>query len=125
MTDITPYFFLLNWESKLPSGGLVPVTVAPTDTIYRLKEKVAEVIGDLGLHFQHFEVYRCMDPRFADAGIDELEELSRTVDFANGAALQRLPERNTVEHHHLTSSDTLLIRMPGRGSGEHLLSCYE
>ena len=49
---------------------------------------------------------------------------SCTVDFANGVAFQRLPER-TVEHQHLTSSDTLLIRMPGRGSGEHLLSCYE
>ena len=92
MTDITPYFFLLDQESKFPLGGLVPVTVAPSDTIYRLKEKVVEVMDDLGHNdLQHLQVYRCMDPRFGDAGTDELEELSCTVDFVNGAAFQCLP----------------------------------
>ena len=102
------------------------MTVAPTDTIHRLKEKVVEARADLGLDdLPHLQVYRCMDPRFADAGIDELDELSRMVDFANGAAFQRLLERRTADHQHLKSSDTLLIRMPVRGSGERLLSYYE
>ena len=51
------------------------MTVAPSDMIYRLKE-VVEVMDDLGYNdLQHLQVYRCMDPRFADAGTDELEEL--------------------------------------------------
>ena len=95
--------------SKIPIGGLCPVTVTPADTTYLLKEKVrgygtpgpCQSHAPRGVQAYGSEIHWCRE-----------NEPARTFDFTDEAAFLHLLERRTVEYQQPIGDATPLVLMP-------------